>query len=207
MRLLIITWSVAALTAIAVAGCSSSASPSTGTASQAPASSGGLLPSLALPSIALPSGLPSSLPSVALPSPDAALEAMLPDQLCGAAAIKSSAAGGSFAAGDTQIQSFLASLGKTSSDLSFAAEIGGTTGCSASIIRVKGASATQMHDQFVAAVTQQGAAPQEKSIGGKTVLVGTGTNSFGYAYFKDDLLIFFSAPDDTKAGEVATALP
>jgi hypothetical protein len=145
---------------------------------------------------------------MALPSPDAALEAMLPNQLCGADAIKGSAAGGgAFAAGDAQIQAFLQSLGKTSADLSFAAEVGGTTGCSASIVKVNGASATQMHDQFVSAVTQQGAAPQEKSVGGKTVLVGSGTNSFGYVYFKDDLLVLFSAPDDTKAGEVAAALP
>ena len=198
MRLRIVTWSVAALTAIAVAGCNSSTGTSSGTSSQAPAASAS---SALLPSLAIPSGLASAIPSFALPSPDAALEALLPNQLCGTDTIKSSAAG------DAQIQSFLASLGKTTADLSFAAEIAGTTGCSASIIRVKGANGTQMHDQFVATVTQQGAAPQEKTIGGKTVLVGTGTNSFGYAYFKDDMLIFFSAPDDAKAAEVATALP
>jgi hypothetical protein len=193
---------VAAMAAITVAGCNSAASPSGTTSGAASAA-----PSALLPSIEVPSGLASALPSMALPSPDAALEALLPNQLCGTDATKSSAAGGTFAAGDAQIQAFLQSLGKTSSDLSFAAEVAGTTGCSASIVKVQGASATQMHDQFVTAVSQGGAAPQEKSIGGKSVLVGTQPNSFGYAYFKDDMLIFFSAPDDTKAGEVAATLP
>lgn len=201
MRLRFVIWGLAALTAVAIVGCNSGASPS----GAAPASNAA--PSQLIPSLAIPSGVASALASVALPSPDAALEALLPNQLCGTDATKSSAAGGTFAGGNAQIQGFLGSLGKTSSDLSFAAEIAGTTGCSAAIFQVKGASATQMHDQFVAAATQQGATPQEKSIGGKSVLVGTGTNALGYTYFKDDMVIVFSAPDDTKAGEVAATLP
>jgi hypothetical protein len=200
MRLRIVTWSVAALAAIAIAGCSSSASPSSATSSQAPASP-------LIPSLEVPSGLASAIPSFALPSPDPALEAMLPDQLCGTTTTKSSAAGGAFAAGNTQVQGFLAALGKTSSDVSFAAELAGTTGCGATIVQVNGTTASQMHDQFIASATQGGAAPQEQSIGGKSVLVGPDPASFGYVYFKDDKAIFFSAPDAAKAAEVASALP
>jgi hypothetical protein len=205
MRQRIVIWGVAAIAALAIAGCNSAASPSASSG----AAASNAAPSQLIPSIEIPSGLASALPSIALPSPDAALEAMLPNQLCGVDATKASAAGGGFAQGNTQVQAFLQSLGKTSSDLSFAGEVGGTTGCSASIFKINGATATQMHDQFVSAATQQGAAPQEKSIGGKTVLVGggSGTSSFGYVYFKDDLLVVFSAPDDTKAAEVATSLP
>jgi hypothetical protein len=188
MRKRIVIWGIAAMTAIAIAGCNSAASPSTGAAASNAA------PSQLIPSVAIPSGLASAIPSFALPSPDAALEAMLPNQICGETSVKASAAGGAFAAGNAQIQAFLSSIGKTSSDMSFAAEI-------------KGATAAQMHDQFVANLTQAGAAPQEKSIGGKTVLVGTASNAFGYAYFKDDMGIFFSAPDDAKAAELAAALP
>jgi hypothetical protein len=205
MRQRIIIWSVAAITAIAIAGCNSAAGPSSGTASQAPASNAA--PSQLIPSVAIPSGLASAIPSFALPSPDAALEAKLPDQMCGETSLKSSAAGGTFAAGNAQIQAFLLSIGKTSSDMSFAAAAGGTTGCAVEIVEIKGATAAQMHDQFVANLTQAGAPPQEKSIGGKTVLVGTASNAFGYAYFKDDMGIFFSAPDDAKAAELATTLP
>ena len=195
----IIAASIAVLAALAIAGCNSAAAPSGAAASGAP--------SQLIPSLAVPSGLASAIPSFAMPSPDAALEALLPDQLCGTATIKSSAAGGAFAAGNTQIQGFLAALGKTSSDLSFAAELAGTTGCGATIVQVKGASASQMHDQFMASATQAGSAPQEQSIGGKSVLVGANVDSFGYVYFKDDKAIFFSAPDAAKAAEVATALP
>ena len=201
MRNRIVTWGIAAITAIAIAGCNSAASPSTGAAASNAA------PSQLIPSVTIPSGLASAIPSFALPSPDAALEAMLPNQMCGATSVKASAAGGAFAAGNAQIQAFLQSIGKTSSDMSFAAAVGGTTGCSAEIVEIKGATATQMHDQFEANLTQAGAAPQEKSIGGKTVLVGTASNAFGYAYFKDDMGIFFSAPDDAKAAELASALP
>lgn len=200
MRQRIITGGVAVVAAFAFAACSSTAGPTSAASNGAAASAA---PSLLVPSITLPSGLPS----VALPSPDAALEAVIPDQLCGTATIKSSAAGGAFAEGDAQIQAFLQSLGKTSADVSFAAGIAGTTGCGVTVVQVKGASGAQMHDQFVAAATQQGTAPEEKSIGGKSVLVGKDPNSFGYAYFKDDKVIFFTAPDDTKAAEIATALP
>ena len=199
MRTRIVIWGIAAMTALAIAGCNSAASPSSaGAASNA-------APSQLIPTI--PSGLASAIPSLVLPSPDAALEAMLPNQICGETSVKSSAAGGTFAAGNAQIQAFLSSIGKTSSDMSFAAAVGGTTGCSVEIVEIKGATAAQMHDQFVANLTQAGAAPQEKSIGGKTVLVGTASNAFGYAYFKDDMGIFFSAPDDAKAAELAATLP
>jgi hypothetical protein len=207
MRERIITGTVAVLAAVAIAGCNGASTTSSATsgaaASEAPASSTG--PSLLVPSLAIPSNLASALPSMALPSPDAALEAMLPNQLCGAEATKSSAAAGSFAQQNTQVQGFLQSIGKTSADVSFAGEVGGTTGCSASIFKINGATATQMHDQFVSAVTQgSGSAPQEKSLGGKTVLA---TASFGYVSFKDDMMLIFSAPDEAKAGEIAAALP
>jgi hypothetical protein len=200
MRQRIVIWSVAAMTALAIVGCNSSAGSSTTAASQAPASQ-------LLPSIEIPSGLASALPSVALPSPDAALEAKLPDQMCGSATVKSSAAAGSFIQNNAEIQAFLTSIGKTTADVSIAVGAGGTTGCSVSIIEIKGANATQTHDQFVAAATANGAAPQQKTIGGKTVLVDTATTSLGYVYFKDDLMVFFSAPDDAKAGELAATLP
>lgn len=202
MRQRIIAASVVMLAAIAIAGCNSAASPS-GAASAAASAA----PSQLIPSLEVPSGLASAIPSFALPSPDPALEALLPDQLCGTAAIKSSAAGGAFAAGNTQIQRFLAALGKTSSDLSFASELAGTTGCGATIVKINGATQSQLHDQFIASATQGGAAPTEQTIGGKSVLVGPDPASFGYVYFKDDMVIFFSAPDPAKAAEVATALP
>jgi hypothetical protein len=173
-------------------GCNTGAT-SSAAASAAPAS-GGLLPSLAIPSVSV--------------STDPALAAMLPETLCGTAAVKTSFAGDTFGSStDAEFQAFVQALGKTPADVSFAAAIGGTTGCTVSILKVNGADATQLRDKFTAEMAKDGNTTTEKSLGGKTILAGSGTNSFGYVYFKDDMVFIFTAPDDAKATEIATALP
>lgn len=191
MRDRIAFWGLIVVAFIAV-GCNTGATSSAG-ASAAPAS-GGLLPSLAIPSVSF--------------STDPALAAMLPETLCGTAAVKSSFAGDTFGSStDAEFQAFVQALGKTPADVSFAAAIGGTTGCTVSILKVNGADATQLRDKFSAEMAKDGNTTTEKSLGGKTVLAGSGTNSFGYVYFKDDMVFIFTAPDDAKATEIATALP
>jgi len=198
MRQRIATWSVAVIAAIAVIGCSNTAAPSTGGASAGAASSAA--PSLLVPSLAIP--------SVVLPNDAKELEALLPATMCGQSSIKTSLAGDTFAAsGDEDLKALMEQLGKTPADVSFAAAIAGVTGCTATIFRVNGADTTRLHDVFVAEVSKEGPPPTEKTLGGKTVLVGTDANKFGFAYFKDDTVILFTAPDDAKATEIATALP
>jgi hypothetical protein len=177
-------------------GCSNTGAPSSAGAS-AGSSGGALVPSLAIPSGAIPSF-----------STDPALAAMLPETLCGTAAVKSSFAGDTFGSStDAEFQAFVQALGKTPADVSIAAAIGGTTGCTVSILKVNGADATQLRDKFTAEMAKDGNTTTEKSLGGKTVLAGSGANSFGYVYFKDDMVFIFTAPDDAKATEIATALP
>jgi hypothetical protein len=179
--------------ALIAGGCSNAGAPSSPGSSAGPAS-GGLLPSLAIPSVSF--------------STDPALAAMLPETLCGTAAVKTSFAGETFGSStDEDFLAFVQALGKTPADVSFAAAIGGTTGCTASIMRVKGADTTQLRDKFTEEMTKEGNTTQEKSLGGKTVLVGSDANAFGYAYFKDDMVIIFTAPDEAKATEIAAALP
>jgi hypothetical protein len=191
MRDRIALWGLIVLAFIAV-GCNTGATSSAG--SSAGPASGGLLPSLAIPSVSF--------------STDPALAAMLPETLCGTAAVKSSFAGETFGSStDAEFLAFVQALGKTPADVSFAAAIGGTTGCTASIMRVKGADTTQLRDKFTAEMVKEGNTTQEKTLGGKTVLVGSDANSFGYVYFKDDTVIIFTAPDEAKATEIAAALP
>jgi hypothetical protein len=191
MRDRIASWGLIVLAFIAV-GCNTGAT-SSAVASAAPAS-GGLLPSLAIPSVSF--------------STDPALAAMLPETLCGTAAVKTSFAGETFGSStDAEFLAFVQALGKTPADVSFAAAIGGTTGCTVSILKVNGADATQLRDKFTAEMAKDGNTTTEKSLGGKTVLAGSGANSFGYVYFKDDMVFIFTAPDDAKATEIATALP
>lgn len=191
MRDRIALWGLIVLAFIAV-GCNTGATSSAG--SSAGPASGGLLPSLAIPSVSF--------------STDPALAAMLPETLCGTAAVKTSFAGETFGSStDAEFLAFVQALGKTPADVSFAAAIGGTTGCTASIMRVKGADTAQLRDKFTAEMVKEGNTTQEKTLGGKTVLVGSDANSFGYVYFKDDTVIIFTAPDEAKATEIATALP
>jgi hypothetical protein len=191
MRDRITLWGLIVLAFIAV-GCNTGATSSAG--SSAGPASGGLLPSLAIPSVSF--------------STDPALAAMLPETLCGTAAVKTSFAGETFGSStDAEFLAFVQALGKTPADVSFAAAIGGTTGCTASIMRVKGADTAQLRDKFTAEMVKEGNTTQEKTLGGKTVLVGSDANSFGYVYFKDDTVIIFTAPDEAKATEIATALP
>jgi len=194
MRDRIALWGLIVLAFIAV-GCNTGATSSAG--SSAGSTGGGLIPSLAIPSGAIASF-----------STDPALAAMLPETLCGTAAVKSSFAGETFGSStDAEFQAFVKALGKTPADVSFAAAIGGTTGCTASIMRVNGADTTQLRAKFTEEMAKEGNTTQEKTLGGKTVLVGSDANSFGYVYFKDDMVIIFTAPDEAKATEIAAALP
>jgi hypothetical protein len=194
MRQRIATCALAVIAAIAVIGCSNTAAPATGGAS-AGAGPSQLVPSLAIPSVELPSGAKE-------------LEALLPATMCGQSSIKTSLSGDAFAtSGDEELKALMEQLGKTPADVSFAAAIAGASGCTATIFRVNGADTIRLHDVFVAEVSKEGPPPTEKTIGGKTVLVGSDVNKFGYAYFKDDTVILFTAPDEAKAGEIAAALP
>ena len=193
MRRRITTWSFALIAAIAVVGCSNTAAPASGAASSAGAS--GLVPSLAIPSVVLPSGAKE-------------LEALLPATMCGQTSIKTSLSGDTFAAsGDAELKALMEQLGKTPADVSFAAAIAGASGCTATIFRINGAETSRLRDVFVAEASKEGPPPTEKTLGGKTVLVGNDVNEFGFAYFKDDTVILITAPDDAKAAEIAAVLP
>lgn len=197
MRHRIATWSLAVAAAIAVIGCNSAA-PSTGASSAGAASSAA--PSLLVPSLAIP--------SVVLPSTEKELEALLPATMCGQTSIKTSLSGDTFAAsGDAELKALMEQLGKTPADVSFAAAIAGASGCTATIFRVKGADTNKLREVFIAEASKEGPPPQEKTIGGKTVLVGSDENKFGFAYFTGDAVILITAPDDAKAAEIAAALP
>jgi hypothetical protein len=180
----------------------------TGTPTSAPATPTAA-PSVAGPSPSLgvlPSGL--VIPSFAFPNEDSELEAMLPAQLCGAEAFKFSLSGDSFASGaDAEFIAILGELGKTPADVGFAVAAGtNLDGCSAGIFRIKGADTNRFKEVFLAEAAKEGTVYEEKSVAGRTVLVGDG-EEFQYAYFTGDALIFVGAPSEAKAAEVLELLP
>ena len=144
-------------TATATPGASSPAGTSAPPVTQAPAATGGGEPSMVLPSFDLPSG-------------DAALEELLPDDIAGATVQKFSMTGDTFmGAGDNaEIQAVLEQFDKTPSDLSVA--FGGTDAVGLIAYRLKGVDGGQFFNAFLEAA---GAAGQvgvtDANYGGKAV--------------------------------------
>jgi hypothetical protein len=212
---------LAAVAIVVLAACGGNAA-----ASLAPGIASNALPSAAAPSEAAstaaseaPSEAPSEaaasgaavIPSFAYPSSDKELEALIPDKVCGATAIKVSFSGATFAAtGDAELKALLAALGKSPADVSMAvAAAPGTGKCAAGIFRVKGADPSRLQQVFQAEAAKSGDVYVVKSIGGKDVYVATGgsDSSLQYAYIAGDALIFVAADTEAQAAELIAALP
>ena len=143
-----------------------------------------------------------------LPSTDKALEALIPDEMCGQKVQKLSMSGSAFEQADPEFVQLLAALGKTPADVSMAAGgIQSGSKCSAGIFKVKGADPAQFKQDFLDAAAKNGDHYTEKSLGGKTVLSGPTSKNVQYGYFKGDALIFVMADSDADAATVIAALP
>jgi len=143
-----------------------------------------------------------------LPSTDKALEALIPDEMCGQKVQKLSMSGSAFEQADPEFVQLLAALGKTPADVSMAAGgIQSGAKCSAGIFEVKGADPAQFKQDFLDAAAKNGDHYTEKSLGGKTVLSDPTSKNVQYGYFKGDALIFVLADSDADAATVIAALP
>ena len=208
-----ITLGLITIAAIVVTACSATAGPSASTAvlqSASAAPSASFAPPSGSPS-ALPSAGASAsiaLPSFVLPSTDKALEALIPDEMCGQKVQKLSMSGSAFEQADPEFVQLLAALGKTPADVSMAAGgIQSGSKCSAGIFEVKGADPAQFKQDFLDAAAKNGDHYTEKSLGGKTVLADPTSKNVQYGYFKGDALIFVLADSDADAATVIAALP
>ena len=208
-----ITLGLITIAAIVVTACSATAAPSASTAvlqSASAAPSASFAPPSGSPS-ALPSAGASAsiaLPSFVLPSTDKALEALIPDEMCGQKVQKLSMSGSAFEQADPEFVQLLAALGKTPADVSMAAGgIQSGAKCSAGIFEVKGADPAQFKQDFLDAAAKNGDHYTEKSLGGKTVLADPTSKNVQYGYFKGDALIFVLADSDADAATVIAALP
>ena len=208
-----ITLGLITIAAIVVTACSATAAPSASTAALQSASAA---PSASFaPPSGSPSALPSAgasasiaLPSFVLPSTDKALEALIPDEMCGQKVQKLSMSGSAFEQADPEFVQLLAALGKTPADVSMAAGgIQSGSKCSAGIFEVKGADPARFKQDFLDAAAKNGDHYTEKSLGGKTVLADPTSKNVQYGYFKGDALIFVLADSDADAATVIAALP
>jgi hypothetical protein len=192
-------------------GSSTASSPSAAAGnqpSQAPASAAE--PSVAEPSQAEPSQAEASLavPSFVLPSGAKDLEALLPDQLCGAKAVKLSMTGDQFASSaNTEFKAALQALGKSVSDVAFAIAGDPTYSCTAGIFRVKGVDQNLLQQALLAEEQKSGNTYTQGSVGGKNVYITDAGSGKQYVYFSGDAAIFASAKTEAEAAGILQKLP
>ena len=192
-----------------VAACGSGA---TNGSPAAPGSSPTAAASAAAPSEAAGASTEPSfaLPSLNLPSGAKELEALLPSELCGSTAIKLSMSGDQLGEGaGKEFTDTLAALGKSASDVSFAAA-GSTDGkCGAGIFRINGVDQNRLQEVFLDASKSEGGSFAPASVGGKDVFVVTtsGETNKQWAYFKGDAVLFVTADSEANAATILQAMP
>jgi hypothetical protein len=197
---------VAAVATIVVgAACNSTASSATpGAASAGPSASA------SAPSVSASPAASGGLRSFGLPSGAKDLEALLPDTLCGLPAVKYSMSGAQFAAtAQPEFTKTLSDLGKSPSDVSFAAAGSSNGECGAGIFRINGVDEARLQQVFLDASKAEGGTFAAGNVGGRSVFVITtpGDDGKQYVYFKADAVVFVQAPDETKAGAILQLLP
>jgi hypothetical protein len=201
---------LALVLALAVAcGGSASPSPSTAVAPTTAASVPGSTAPSTSPSTAASVGPSLLIPSFTLPSSDKELEALLPATLCGTTTQKTSISGAQAVGTSKDTQALLQRLGKSPNDVSLAIAFAAGCDVSAGIFRIKGTDSTQLADAFKSTATAQGETFEQRTVGGKNVLVSAsasgGTST--YAYFGGDAFLFVAAKDDAAAGPVLQQMP
>ncbi len=198
---------------VTLSGCGGAATPSPQASAVALAPSQAaqsVAPPSAAASVAAPSqGAPSiAIPSFSLPSEAKDLEALLPDTLCGAKAIKASMTGASFAqSGQSEFLDAIKAVGKTPADVAFAIAVGPSNNCTAGILRIAGVDANLLKTSMLAAQSKSGETTTQSTVGGKEVYVTAGASATTYVYFHGDAVIFAGAKTETDAAGILQALP
>ena len=196
---------------LALAACSSAASPSPAAVtspSPSPATTS------ASPSPAAASASAGLLPSLSLHG-DAALEAMLPDQIGGTTLQKFSFQGaGAFssgASGSQELQDALGQIGKSPNDVSFAVAASTDSGLTIGAFRVNGADANNVVSAFIQAgqKANPGTTVSDASMSGKSVkkVVDPSETKPTYVYAHGDVMFFVQADSDALLNEVFGKLP
>jgi hypothetical protein len=199
--------------ALALVGCSSTASQAPGTTATPTTPAEQSAGATATPTEAASGTL--VLPSFDLPHNAAELEALLPDKIGNETLTKSSSTGADFlksTLADPAIVAWLQSLGKSPADVSVATAIGIQSSVLIFAFRVAGVDHTTLITALKKAVDDGMDTPltwTPASVGGKNVETAVEPSQEGtvYLYGTADLVFEISAKDPAVAGEVLSKLP
>jgi hypothetical protein len=201
------------LLVVVIAACSSQAPATTETPTPAPVATAQATPT---PTEAAGGATPTiALPSFALPHNATELEALLPDTLGGVTLQKFSWSGADFVnqnSTNTELTTFLQSLGKSLSDISAAAAFSPTFDNSIFAFRVNGVDHSVLISAFQKAMNNGLTTPvpwTPATVGGKSVLQAPGntTGETIYLYGVADLIFDVTATDPAVAAEALGKLP
>lgn len=162
-----------------------------------------------------------AFPSMDLPGSAPELEALLPDEIGGAEAVKFSMGGAELMADeegsgvDPEFIAFLERLGAQPDDISIAFAFSfSADGDSAGIgaFRVAGANSDDLEREFMATMETDGEVVdwQSASVGGKDVRTAADPDTTGnviYVYTAGDIVFFVTTPDEATAAELLEPLP
>ena len=207
------TLSLAALVAasLTLAACGAAASPSPSASAASSPSAATDAPTGSADATTSPAGSDDAgsspsfeLPSFSLPSGAEELEAVLPDEMCGADVVKFSLSGQDFEEqADAELQAVLDEIGAEASDVSMAVAGNASTegeGCGTGIIRIAGAGTEQIRDAFISATEAQGDTVDEQQLGGRTLYTVDSDGESQHFYFTGDAMVFVSAPEAELEG-------
>lgn len=168
------------------------------------------------PSMPAGSAVPSAPPDD-LPSEDAALEALLPDEIGGESTEKLSMRGDGLVAGgssDPTFAAFIERLDAEPEDVGVAYAYTLESEVQAFAYQVDGVDTERLLDELQASVQAQDAAADvtwsEDSVGDKRVRIGQAaeaTDASIYLYGSGDVVFIIVTDDPALAAEVATGLP
>jgi hypothetical protein len=208
-----------AVLAILVAACGGSATAAPSAA--APSTAASVAPSVAPSPSAEASAAPAestapaasgALPSIALPSLDKDLEALLPSTYGGATLTKFSMKGAQFLGQDPTSDSnkIVTALGLNGSDVSaaVAADAAGKLDVRFGAIRFAGADSGKLLEVFKAASQASGELIGSVNLGGKDVIkTKDSSGSFSYLYVRNDVVLGVTTKDDATAAKALAVLP
>jgi hypothetical protein len=156
------------------------------------------------------SGVPAgSLPAVSIGSA-ADLEALLPDQLCGAPATKQSFSGtvGGPSGSANPYGDLIGALGGGSGAVAVVSPADENT-CKVGAVafQLTGANQAFLQIALQAMAAGSGGSAANTSVGGKTVIKAPDSDTTTYVYVKGDVVFVVEAPSDDLAAPVLSALP
>ncbi|HXU84344.1 MAG TPA: hypothetical protein VN773_00920 [Verrucomicrobiae bacterium] len=145
-----------------------------------------------------------------LPADAKAVEALLPDQLCGSSSDKRTIGGDEGVKNsDDDFKAILQAVGRKASDVSVALATTSGSGqrCSVTIIRIAGADPALLEKTFLEVESRSGHNYVRTTVAGREVWFADSTGGLTWVIFSGDAMIAAIAQDEAAGAAIVAQLP